>query len=322
MCSHDERSAFFDALLARCTDYRQACLTLTAIHPDGKHSTPSRHILLHDTTALPTALIDLDRANGLGWGAYFAVGLRRHGLTRWKRGGAADVVALPALFVDVDDPSVESLNRLQCADPAPSCIVASGGGYHAYWWLDEPTSDLETARRLLRGLAAALGGDSLSVAQSLRVVSSVNTKPSRGNALCRLIELHERRYCINDFTAYLPRPAPRPTSQRIQSTTPYVPSADLIAHVTQALLQRGGRLRGDWVNGACPFPGHHRHNDQHPSFGFNTRTGYGFCHVCGTLLLKDLCAALNVRPSDHNGMTRKEVMPGSAARVSSRILTR
>jgi hypothetical protein len=322
MCSHDERSAFFDALLARCTDYRQACLTLTAIHPNGKHPTPSRHIRLDDAPALQDALERLDAANALGWGAYFAVGLRRYGLTRWKRGGAADVVALPALFVDVDDSSVESLIRLQYARPAPSCIVASGGGYHAYWWLNEPTTDLHTARLLLRGLAETLGGDRLSVAQCLRVVSSVNTKPSRGNALCRLIELHERRYALDDFAAYLPRPAPRPTSQRIQSTTPYVPSADLIAHVTQALLQRGGRLRGDWVNGACPFPGHHRHNDQHPSFGFNTRTGYGFCHVCGTLLLKDLCAALNVRPSDHNGMTRKEVMPGSVARVSSRILTR
>jgi hypothetical protein len=242
----------------------------------------------------------------LGWGAYFAVGLRRHGLTRWKRGGVADVVALPALFVDVDDLSVESLIRLQCADPAPSCIVASGGGYHAYWWLNEPTTDLHIARLLLRGLAAALGGDSLSVAQSLRVVSSVNTKPSRGNALCRLIELHERCYCINDFTAYLPHPAPRPTSQRIQSTTPYVPSAALIAHVTQALLQRGGRLRGDWVNGACPFPEHHKHGDRQPSFGFNTRSGYGFCHVCGSLLLKDLCPALGI-PAFHQ--PRREVMP-------------
>lgn len=244
---HDshERSAFFDALLARCTDYRQTCLTLTAIHPDGKHSTPSRHIRLDDTHGLHDAFARLDAANALGWGAYFAVGLRRSGLTRWKRGGAADVVALPALFVDVDDPSVEALTRLRCAQPAPSCIVASGGGYHAYWWLDAPTTDLNAARLLLRGLAAALGGDRLSVAQSLRVVSSTNTKPSRGNALCRLIELHERRYCINNFTAYLPHPTPRPTSQRIQSTAPYVPSAELLAQVTHALMQRGGRLRGD-----------------------------------------------------------------------------
>lgn len=313
MCSHDERSAFFNALLARCTVYRSICLTLTAIHPDGKHPTPSRHIRLNDKSALHDAFARLDAANVLGWGAYFAVGLRRPGLTRWKRGGAAEVVALPALFVDVDDPSAETLARLQCARPVPSCIVTSGGGYHAYWWLDEPTSDLTTARLLLRGLATAFDGDRLSVAQSLRVVGSVNTKPSRRNALCHLIELHDQRYSINDFIAYLPRSALRPARQQGQSATSYVPSADLIARVTHTLMQRGGKLRGEWVNGACPFPEHHKHGDRQPSFGFNTRSGYGFCHVCGSLLLKDLSPALGIPAFDQ---LRKEVMP---ARQSSAL---
>jgi hypothetical protein len=170
----------------------------------------------------------------------------------------------------------------------------SGGGYHAYWWLDEPTTDLLKARLLLHGLAARLGGDKLSVAQSLRVVSSINTKPSRDNAVCRLVELHERRYALDDFAAYLPRPASSRAPKHIESTTPYIPSADLIARVASALMQHGGRLRGDWVNGACPFPERHKHGDRQPSFGFNTLTGYGYCHVCGTLLLKDLCPALGI----------------------------
>ncbi|MCS7072677.1 MAG: RepB family DNA primase [Anaerolinea sp.] len=318
MCSHDERSAFFAALLARCTDYRSTCLTLTAMHPDGEHPTPSRHIPLHDRAGLHSALAQLDKANAQGWGAYFAVGLRRPGLTRWQRGGAVDVVALPALFVDVDDPSAEALTRLQCADPAPSCVVASGGGYHAYWWLDEPTTDLSTARLLLRGLAAALGGDRLSAAQSLRVVGSTNTKPARGNSLCRLVELHERRCALQDFTAYLLRPALRPARQPGQSAALCVPSADLIARVTHVLLQRGGRLRGDWVNGRCPFPERHKHGDQHPSFGFNMRSGCGYCHVCGTLLLKALCPALGISAFDQ---PRKGVIPAhkSAAAQDIRI---
>ncbi len=292
------RHAFFDALFARCTDYADACLTLTAIHPDGKHPTPSRHIRLHDTTALREALTDLDRANALGWGAYFAVGLRRLELTRWQRGGAADVVALPALFVDVDDPSTEALRRLQCAVPPPSCIVASGGGYHAYWWLDEPTSDLARARHLLRELATALHGDHLSVAQSLRVPLSHNTKPMRGNALCRVIELHEHRYALEAFKSYLSvnRPPPRRSSTAITpaARTPIALNTDTIQCVADALLGLGYKPRGDWLNGACPFPTRHKHEDRHPSFGFNTKTGYGFCHVCGTLLLKDLCPALGI----------------------------
>jgi hypothetical protein len=296
MSNMEQRQAFFDALFARCPAYQDACLTLTAIHPDGKHSTPSRHILLHDTDALRDATAQLDKANAQGWGAYFAVGLRRPGLTRWQRGGAADVVALPALFVDVDDTSIEALIRLQCANPAPSCIVASGGGYHAYWWLDEPTADLHTALHVLRGLAAALGGDSLSVAQSLRVPQTRNTKPLRGKALCQVLELHERRYPLEAFDAYLPRPiVQRPRSARSSHSQKFIPNADLVASIADALAAFGCKPRGDWLNGACPFPERHKHGDQHPSFGFNTRTGYGYCHVCGTLLLKDLCAALGIQ---------------------------
>lgn len=320
----DERHAFFTALLARCTTYHQTCLTLTAIHPDGKHPTPSRHVRLDDAAALHEALARLDTANTMGWGAYFAIGLRRPGLTRWKRGGAAEVVALPALFVDVDDASPETLARLQCAQPSPSCIVSSGGGYHAYWWLDEPTTDLETVRRLLRGLASTLHGDSLSVAQSLRVPSTLNTKPQRHRALCHIIELNERRYMLSDFVPLLPASMSSSRVERQPSVpaVPYTPNADLVARVTDELIRRDYKPRGEWLNGACPFPERHKHADQHPSFGFNTRSAYGFCHVCGTLLLKDMCAVLNVRPSDYKGMTRKEVMPSSAARVSSRIFTR
>jgi len=323
MC--DERHAFFEALLARCTAFPHTYFTLTALHPGGKHPTPSRHVRLDDAAALQDALARLDAANEMGWGAYFAVGLRRPGLTRWKRGGAGDVVALPALFVDVDNASPETLARLQFAQPSPSCIVSSGGGYHAYWCLDEPTADLETARRLLRGLASTLQGDSLSVAQSLRVPSTINTKPQRHHALCHLVDLNERRYSLTDFAPLLPvsKSSKRTEYPRsVTSAVPYIPNADLVARVTEELIRRGCKPRGEWLNGVCPFPQRHKHDDQHPSFGFNTRSAYGFCHVCGTLLLKDLCAALNLRPSDHNSMTRKEVMPGSAARVSSRIHTR
>ena len=37
----EQRHSFFDALFARCTQYPDACLTLTALHPDGQYSTPS-----------------------------------------------------------------------------------------------------------------------------------------------------------------------------------------------------------------------------------------------------------------------------------------
>jgi len=191
---------FLEALLARCDPYRDtACLTLTAMHPDGDHPAPSRHIPWRDSAVLRDPLDRLEAANRQGWGAFFAVGLRKADLGRWRRGGAADVVALPALFADVDDPSSDTLQRLQDMTPTPSCITFTSGGYHALWWLGVPTTDLERARQVLRALAVALGGDVMSPAQSLRLVGSRNTKPSRGNALCRLVVLQNYHYTLSDF---------------------------------------------------------------------------------------------------------------------------
>jgi hypothetical protein len=288
----EERTLFFQALLARCIDYRQSCLTLTAIHPAVTYPVPSRHISLDDETAFHEALTRLDAVNALGWGAYFAVGLRCAGLTRWQRGGSPDVVALPALFVDVDDSSAETLTRLQRANPTPSCIVYSGGGYHTYWWLEEPTSNMRDARLVLRGLADAFGGDKLSIAQSLRLVGSINTKPERHQAHCHIVELNEWRYALDAFDRYKVQAVPQHTYSHTTRTTAYTPNPDLVARITHTLIQRGGKLRNHWVNVVCPFPERHKHGDSHPSFGFNPQSGYGYCHVCGTLLLKDLSARL------------------------------
>ena len=222
MC--DERDAFFTALLARCAPYQQAHLTLTAIHPDGRHPHPSRHIHIGDAEALREALRDLNEANRQGWGAFAAIGLRRPGLTRWQRGRTEDIVALPALFADIDDRSPDALSRLRGFQLPPSCIVHSGGGFHAYWWLEQPATGLDQARRVLRALSVALDGDPMSVAQCLRLVGSVNTKPARHGALCRLVHLDDRRYLLDAFSQAAPRVSTPHTGSRDRGASPYQPS--------------------------------------------------------------------------------------------------
>jgi hypothetical protein len=281
-----ERDVFFAALFGQCAPYNEACITLTAIHPDGQQPHPSRHIRLDDKKAFRDALRDLDNANRQGWGAFTAIGLRRPGLSRWQRGRAEDVIALPALFADIDDPSADTLMRVHQFNARPSCIVHSGGGYHAYWWLEQPTRELDKARRTLHALAINLDGDHMSIAQSLRLVGSINTKPARNGAICRIVELGEQRYTLEHFAGLLPSlPSP-------QKPVPHEQIADLTAAVAHIFSLQGYTRRGDWLNGPCPYAGRHKNGDQHPSFGFNTRTGYGFCHVCGSMLLKDLYPAV------------------------------
>jgi len=294
------------ALFANARPYlHQAAITLTAIHPTEKRRTPSRHILLGNRTAMYDAVERLLRANAQGWGAYVAVGLRSPGLTRYRRGGVADLVALPALFADLDDASPDALARLQAIQPVPSCITFTGGGFHAYWWLSEPLTDMGLARRLLRGLQTTSGGDALSPAQSLRLVGSHNTKPGRDNALCRVVQMNEQRYTPDDFTHLLPKPRSPPNRHRSEHK-PSLASGKLNPALVQAVAQRlagmGYVQRGDWLCGPCLHPQRHAHADQHPSFGFNVRSGYGNCYVCGSILLKDICDTLNIHTAAYGSI--------------------
>lgn len=309
-CQNDSRGQdvhiFLDALLARSGNYHQrACLTLTAIHPDGRHRTPSRHVPLNRPNLLNDAIAALLAANVLGWGAFVTVGLRRRGLTRYQRGGERDLVALPAVFVDLDSPTSDALTRLRDLRPTPSCITFTGGGFHAYWWLEQPLSDMGLARRILRGLQHVAGSDPLSVVQSLRLPGSRNTKPQRDNARCRIVALHDWHYPVAAFSHLLPRPARqqrrshRHTTARRQSVNTLNPA--LLRAVTDRLTCLGYTGRGDWLCGPCLYPAHHRHDDTHPSFGFNTRSAYGNCFRCGSILLKDICTEIGIHPADYGG---------------------
>lgn len=296
-----------EALLARSGNYRErACLTLTAIHPDGRHRTPSRHVPLNRPDLLDEALSRLLATNQLGWGAFVAVGLRRPGLTRYQRGTERDLVALPAVFVDLDDPSSDALRRLRHLRPTPSCITFTGGGYHAYWWLDHLLTDMTLARHVLRGLQREVGGDPMSPVQCLRLPGSYNTKPHRENALCQIVDLHHSYHPLAAFNHLLlrqtqlrKRRAPRQTAPR-RSGDRLNPL--LLQAVTDRLTHMGYSGRGDWLSGPCLYPTHHRHDDTHASFGFNARSGYGNCYVCGSILLKDICTEIGIHPADYGGL--------------------
>lgn len=256
---------------------------------------------------MPDALQRLHLANAQGWGAFIAIALRRKDLGRYQRGSADDLLALPALFVDVDDTSLSALQCLQDIKPYPSCITFTGGGYHAYWILDEPLSDMTLARKLLRALAKATSGDFLSPAQSLRLIGTKNTKAHRKDALCHAIHLQDTRVSVSDFAYLLPteRKQVQGRARQTGRSANYRLNPDALQTVTDTFIHLGYKRSGDWLSGACIYPQHHLHADAHPSFGFNTRTGYGNCYVCGSILLKDICTALDIQPADYSGLLYK-----------------
>ena len=68
----------------------------------------------------------------------------------------------------------------------------------------------------------------------------------------------------------------------------------LISTLTRYFIEAGYRSNGDWLNGPCIYPDQHQHGDAKPSFGFNRRSGYGFCYVCGSMLAKDIANHLEL----------------------------
>lgn len=81
-------------------------------------------------------------------------------------------------FKDLPDGQIEADGILGAFDLQPTLVINSGGGYHVYWFLNEPTKDLARAERILKGLAIRLKADTQSaeLARILRVPFTQNWK--------------------------------------------------------------------------------------------------------------------------------------------------
>lgn len=295
---------FLNALYASVQGY----ITLTAIHSNKKHLAPSRHLQLNDKVALESALECLREANQRGWGAYVSIATRKVDLGRWRRGARGDLLALPTLFVDIDREPEQAMNRLHAFPLSPSCIVRSGHGLHAYWFLSKPTTEFDLANRILRGLAGHLDGDTTNVVQMLRLPGSINTKPTRAGALCHIVELFsERRYHLTDFAEFTSAVHTRRLEGCPQDFSRLAFNRDLNSALVQGiadclLSEFHGHVKANgYISALCPcghcrdYPGSH--------FNFDTERAIGTCFGRhGRLLLKDLCELLRFDPASYGGL--------------------
>jgi len=319
---HADTLLFLHHLFSRCQGL-SAAMTLTAIHPDGRHRTPSRHIPVGQTH--PGRTVG-HNASGIGrFGNRQRAGLggirrgraalsRAESLAAWRvvgRGSAACLVCRRG-----NDGSDTVQQRLMTSDLKPSLLVHSGAGYHAYWLLDQPTSDMTLADHILEGLAMHYGGDRLSPAASLRLASlrlpgSYNTKPGRDGALCHLVHNIESRYCLSDFSEFVERETTLPSSYRSsQTSSERRLNPDVIDAIVHMLYRhyRARKARGGWIPALCPC-GHAR-DSPGAHFSFNPDIGCGRCHGRhGTLRLTDLCSLLGIDAAAYGGIFKRKDTP-------------
>ena len=161
-------------------------LELRCIHP-GTGEVRTLWTQRNKPKQLESVLKPADKLNAEGFGVFFAPCLRKE-----KKGSVTSAIMLPALWIDIDcddDPQKreKGMANLCTFDPAPSVIVDSGGGWHAYWLLDEPflletDDDKQKINQIMQGLFTALDGDEgyvKSVASIMRLPSTINTKPEQ-----------------------------------------------------------------------------------------------------------------------------------------------
>ncbi|WP_306003582.1 DUF5906 domain-containing protein [Brevundimonas sp. C43] len=146
-----------------------------------------------------------------------------------KKAKKEDVEELAFLHVDVDPRKGEDLASEQARaitvlegfSPSPSAIIFSGGGYQAFWRLEEPVYIGGDANRIAeseaynRQMEIVLGGDHCwNIDRIMRIPGTINIpddkkrKRGRVETLATIVELSDITYPLHDFT-----PAPE-----VQST--------------------------------------------------------------------------------------------------------
>lgn len=154
----------------------------------------------------------------------------------------ADGVALArCVFVDFDNCSIEEAGRkLQDAGlPAPTLILFSGGGVHAYWRLDGPIADFGDWTRRQLGLIAALGSDG-KIHDPPRIMRLPGFRNHKREAQARIVGCWpERQYAAVEF---------RPADRVVESAH----TAPMIAAGAEKRPENVGRLTMEFLTFGAP----------------------------------------------------------------------
>ncbi|MHB8748958.1 MAG: hypothetical protein ACYDBJ_07185 [Aggregatilineales bacterium] len=159
---------------------------------------------------------------------------------------------------------------------------------------------MQQADLILKGLAERLDGDPvLTVAQSMRLPGTINTKDGRENTRCRLVTFEpERRYRLAEFSRMTPtEPEPvvwhRPSSDRgFPSNEGLEPVIDAVTAAVLQILDGHPRNNG-FIAARCPLP--HKRDKPGMHFSYHPTSGVGFCFgKHGRLSLPEMCHLLGI----------------------------
>lgn len=191
---------------------------LVAVHPEKK---VNRLPALTFQAGQEVKLEKWIKAVGKEHNIYFSVNPTKEAMN--KKAQRTDIARMEYLHVDVDPAEDKNLEEEQARilqlfrdfKPVPTCIIYSGGGYQAFWKLDEPIQIggemalAEDAKRYNMQLEILLGGDNChNVDRIMRLPGTMNRpdakKRAKGRKVVEAKLIHfdaTLTYPISKFTA-------------------------------------------------------------------------------------------------------------------------
>ena len=138
-------------------------------------------------------------------------------------------------------------------DIAPSLIVDSGGGYHAYWLFNEPAGAdaierVETANRRLVNLLDG-DGQSVDASRMLRLPGTVNSRYEHKPIVTIVHDNSDTRYDLDVILAQLPAAPEREKPQRQPRKTTRMQSPPNERQAVSTVQQIAQVIEPAWLEG-------------------------------------------------------------------------
>lgn len=208
---------------------------------------PCGQSIWHRAGRLCEAVRELIRDNHQGQHIYVGANPR----SSWGGTRSKDVACARCLFADFDGVGLSAAQDRWCNAglPAPTLVIASGHGIHAYWRLAEPMIDLVTWTRYQKRLISLLGSDAAihDPARIMRLPGFINHK--KPVAPCSIVDHDPARiYDLKSLRALADSTirgckggsAPAMYNPPIQSNAPVCDS--------RSAIEIAGRAAAKWPN--------------------------------------------------------------------------
>jgi hypothetical protein len=171
------------------------------------HASVEHLVLIQEGRGAQTKTFRRDRlAEAHGWLAdkqgrqncYFHVNILRADLQDWKA-KRSDVVAVRMLHVDLDE--ADGRARLEAFPVKPTWVVHSGGGHQGFWFLRQPSTELDRAENLNQQIAKFLGGDHChNLDRVMRLPGTLNVPNAKKRAAGRWVTVASTVVELTDYS--------------------------------------------------------------------------------------------------------------------------